>query len=426
MIGHTPLSEHRPGLNRRLDHLAAYPFARLADLLADVAPPHGMKPLSMVVGEPQRSPPSFIHEVMAAHWQDWNKYPLPIGTKDFRAAAGDWLVRRYGLPKGRFDPDTSLLPVTGTREALFQLALLVVSPADGGATPVVLLPNPLYPVYQGAGLIAGAEPVFLDATAETGHLPDLTAIPDSVLERTVLFYLCTPANPQGAIADSAYLEQAIRLARHHGFVLAVDECYAEIYGHTPPIGALTVAAALDPAGPAPWRNLVVLHSLSKRSSAAGMRSGFIAGDPTVIGAFQRLRSYSLAGTPLPLLAAAAALWRDEDHVVETRARYRAAFDAAEAALGQHPGFVRPPAGFFLWLEVGDGERMAQRLWAEQGVRVLPGAYVTAPSPDGRNHGAPFVRIALVHDIPIVADACRRIAQLLLPGASPHLPSVETP
>lgn len=409
-------------LNDRLDRLSDYPFTRLANLLADVGPRANREPIIMSIGEPQHPAPPLIASTLNAHAHDWNRYPPIAGTPEFRAAVRDWLNRRYRLPDGLIDPDRSILPLAGTREGLFMTALLAVPAAKAGQRPAVLLPNPFYAVYEGAGIAAVAEPVFLTVTRETGFLPDLDALDPTLLERTALFYLCTPANPQGAVADLAYLKKAIALARRYDFILAVDECYSEIYDRAPPVGALEAAVAMaardadasgeDRSGDAVLRNLLVFHSLSKRSNAAGLRSGFVAGDPRLVGRFAQLRNYGAAGTPLPALAAAAALWADEAHVEENRALYREKFDAAEAALGGRFGFYRPAGGFFLWLDVGDGEDACRRLWAEGGIRTLPGAYLTRPDPDGVNRGRPYLRVALVHDTATVAMACERIAQIL--------------
>ena len=399
-----------PG-NDRLDRLSDYPFTRLTRLLADVPAAAHRPALSLALGEPQHQPPALIDEVLHANAHLWGKYPPVNGSADFRAAVGAWLSRRYLLPDGWLDPEVSVLPVAGTREALFLTATLAVSESKAGRVPAVLLPNPFYAVYEGAGLLAGGEPVFLSATRDTGFLPDLEALTPELLARTALFYLCSPGNPQGASADAGYLARALTLARTYGFVLAVDECYAEIYTGTPPVGALQVAAAMD-GGERPWANLLVFHSLSKRSNAAGLRSGFVAGDPELIARFSRLRSYANAGSPLPVLAAAAALWGDEVHVEENRARYRAKFDAAAAALAGRFGFYRPDGGFFLWLEVGDGEAACRRLWAEAGLRVLPGAYLSRTGRDGCNPGAAFIRVALVHDTPVIFDACTELARVL--------------
>jgi aspartate/methionine/tyrosine aminotransferase len=402
--------------NDRLGRLTDYPFTRLAALLSGITPRANTSPVLLSVGEPQRQPPAMLEETLRANASLWGKYPPVAGTPEFRAAVGDWLTRRYGLPAGLFDAEASVLPLSGTREGLFLLASTAVPERKAGRQPAVLMPNPFYAPYEGAALLAGAEPVFLPATRETGFLPDLDSLTPELLERTALFYLCTPANPQGAAADAAYLKRAIGLARRYGFVLAVDECYAEIYLDKAPIGALQVAASMEQDGSghggSPWANLLVFHSLSKRSSAAGLRSGFVAGDPALIALFTRMRSYSNAGMPLPVLAASTALWRDEAHVEENRAAYRAKFDAAEAALKGRYGYYRPAGGFFLWLEVGDGEEAARRLWAEGAIRVLPGAYLTHPVPGEPNPGAAFIRVALVQDTDTIAQACAGIARIL--------------
>jgi N-succinyldiaminopimelate aminotransferase len=365
-------------------------------------------PILMSLGEPQHQPPPLLAETLAAHAHEWNKYPPMAGTPELRQAFCDWLTRRYRLSGGALDPARHVLSVAGTKEGLYLLASLVVPRRKAGRRPVVLLPNPYYLVYNGAATMAGADAVFLDATAANGFLPDLAAIPRATLERTALFYLCSPANPQGTVADIEYLKEAIGLARHYDFVLAVDECYAEIYDLIPPPGALAACAALGEG----FGRVVVFHSLSKRSSAAGLRSGFVAGDPDLIAPFAHLRDYGGCQLPLPVQAASAALWRDEGHVEENRARYRRKFDIAEAALAGRYGFYRPQGGFFLWLDVEDGEAAALRLWREAAVRVLPGGY-TARAADGRsNPGARYIRIAVVHDEATLDAAFARIRRVL--------------
>lgn len=403
----------------RLERLGDYPFARLSRLLAGLAP--GRPVINMAVGEPQDPPPALIAATLAEKAEAWGRYPPLAGTESFRWAVAGWLNRRYGLPEGWLDPDASLLPLAGTREGLFQAALLSVSELRDRPEPrpAVLMPNPFYAVYEGAAVIAGAEPVFLPCTAATGYLPDLEALPSALLRRTALFYLCSPANPQGVVASAAYLGRALALARQHGFVLAVDECYSEIYDSEPPPGILAVAAQeagresrTEKNRAAIWANLLVFNSLSKRSSAAGLRSGFVAGDPSLIQAFQRLRSYAAAGTPLPALAAAAALWNDDAHVIEIRAGYRQRIDVAQQELGGRFGFQRPAGGFFAWLAVGDGEAAARKLWQEEGVRVLPGGYLGRTVADGTHPGAGFIRVALVHDLETVREGCRRLRRCL--------------
>lgn len=401
-----------PDLNDRLGGLSEYPFPRLTALLADVKPRANTPPTILTIGEPQNQPPALMLAAMASASTQWGKYPPVAGTPEFRAAVSTWLDRRYQLPPGMVETDRAILPVSGTREALYLLAQMVVPAEKAGKKPVVLIPNPFYAVYQGAAVMAGAEPVFLDGTRETGFLPDLDAVPEEIWARTSLFYLCTPANPQGAVASLDYLKRAINLARTFGFVLAVDECYAELWDKAPPPGALQAALALGGG----LTNLLVFHSLSKRSSAAGLRSGFVAGDPDLIRTFTHLRNYSLPGMPLPVMAAATALWQDETHVELNRQLYRANFDVAEAALAGRLGFYRPDGGFFLWLDVGDvcdsGEEAARRLWQEGAIRVLPGAYLTQPNAAGFNHGHRYIRVALVHDTETMARSLDQLGRIL--------------
>jgi N-succinyldiaminopimelate aminotransferase len=310
------------------------------------------------------------------------------------------------------DPDRNILPAPGSREALFQVALSAVALKANGAPPTVLIPNPFYHVYAGAAAAAGAEPVFVPAGPESGFLPDYERLPAALLDRAALAFLSTPANPQGAVADLARLESLLTLARRHGFVLAVDECYAEIYDRAPPPGALEAAARLGGG----LDHLVVLHSLSKRSSVPGLRSGFIVATADMIRRGLQLVNYGGAGVPLPVLAASAALWREETHVAENRAKYRRNMDAAERILGNSLGFRRPAGGFFLWLEVGDSEAAARRLWAEAGLRVLPGAYMGRADAQGRHPGQRYIRVALVHEPEAVVEALTRLAGTLAPQA----------
>lgn len=399
-------------LNPYLGNLPGNPFDRLRALLDGVAPPADLRPLVLSVGEPQHPTPPMIDEALAANGHLWHRYPPLDGTPEFRAAVGAWLARRYALPDGAFDADRQVLPVAGTREALFLMAGLVVpGPLAGipNERPVVVMPDPHYHVYTGAAVMSGADSVFAPAVRDTGFLPDLDALDADTLRRAALVYLCSPANPQGAAAGLDYLRAAVRLARRHDFVLAMDECYAEIYDRAPPPGALQ--ACVDSSGAADFTNVVVFHSLSKRSSAAGLRSGFVAGDPVLIDKFRWLRSFGGPTVPTPVLIASTRLWQDEAHVEENRALYRAKFDVAERLLGGSLGFYRPPGGFFLWLDVGDGEAAAKRLWAEAALRVLPGAYL-AHGGDGANPGAPYIRVALVHDPATATEALERMARVL--------------
>ncbi|MGD9507242.1 MAG: aminotransferase class I/II-fold pyridoxal phosphate-dependent enzyme [Geminicoccaceae bacterium] len=391
--------------NDRLEHLAEFPFRRLAALLAREPAPAGPT-LDLALGEPRHAPPALLAETVAAHAQLWNRYPPVLGTPEFRAAAAEWLTRRFALPPGAVEGDRHICPLAGTKEGLYLLPSLVTS---GRGNPAVLMPDPVYAVYFGGATMAGAEPVLLPATAETGFLPDLDALSPTLLDRAVLFYLCTPANPQGAVADLDYLRKAVRLARRHGFLLAVDECYCELWDQEPPPGALEAALAEDGS----LDQVVVFHSLSKRSSAPGLRSGFVAGDPAVIRDLVRLRAYASPVQPLPLLAAATALWRDEGHVEANRALYRAKFDLAERRMSNRFGFYRPAGGFFLWLDVGDGEAVCRRLWTEGGLRVLPGAYLSGGDP-ATSPGRPYIRVALVDEAATVDQALARLCAVLDP------------
>jgi N-succinyldiaminopimelate aminotransferase len=394
-------------LNDRLNGLSDYPFQRLAALLGGVgaASPAGGEPIVVSIGEPQHEPPALLARELAKAQGLWGKYPPINGTPEFRQAVAQWLTRRYRLPPGMIEPDRHILPVAGTREALFLAAALSIPETVRGQRPAVLLPNPFYQVYVGAAVMAGAEPVFVpDAEGQ----PDFSSLPDSQLGRAALAFLCSPANPQGTVAGLSRLKDSIQLARRFGFTLALDECYAEIYGQTPPPGGLEACAALGGG----LENVLVFHSLSKRSSVPGLRSGFAAGCPELIAAFQRLRSYGGATVPLPVIAASTALWQDETHVEANRKLYSAKFDLAEQHLKGRFGFARPEGGFFLWLDVGDGEAAAKRLWQEGGIRVLPGAYLARDGQDGVNPGRRFIRVALVHDLDTTARALSRMSEIL--------------
>ena len=395
-------------INTRLDELADNPFTKLRGLLDGVTPRVNEGVLPWAVGEPQHQPPAMLARILAEKADLWNRYPPPNGTPEYRAACAQWLARRYHLPPGMISGERHVLIANGTKEALFLTPQMAVPPQKAGRQPTVLLPNPYYNVYTAGAGLAGAEPVFLDCTKETGFLPDLDAIPEPILARCALFYLCSPANPQGAIADLAYLKKAIALARAYDFVLAMDECYGEIYDHAAPPGALEACAQLGGA----LDKVLVFHSLSKRSSAAGLRCGFIAGDPYLIERLAHLRSFAAAQVPLPIQEAAIALWGEETHVEANRAAYRRKFDIAQSLIGERFGFYRPDGGFFLWLDVGDGEKAALTLWRDAAVRVLPGAYTSRTNPGSPNPGQNYIRVALVHDDATIEAGMRRLCRVL--------------
>jgi aspartate/methionine/tyrosine aminotransferase len=394
----------------RFSDLPDYAFPRLRALL-DPHPP-GAEPLSMSIGEPRHPFPAFVTEILAAEAAGWGRYPPNEGTPALRAAIAGWLTRRYGLTADRADPETCVLPLNGTREGLFMACLALCPESKRGGRPAVLMPNPFYQCYAAAALAAGAEPVFLNATEATGHLPDFGAVPADVLDRTALVYLCSPANPQGAVASAAYWRDLLGLAEKHGFRVLADECYSEIWRHSPPPGALEVAQA---AGADPER-VLAFHSLSKRSNLPGLRSGFVAGGPKAVAAIARLRSYGGAPSPAPAQAVAAAAWADEAHVVANRALYAEKYAIADEVLQGLPGYRSPEAGFFLWAMVGDGEKAASRLWREAGVRTLPGAYLARPTAAG-DPGAAWLRVALTPPPAALRRGLAALATVLAEGAA---------
>ena len=393
-------------LGGRFADLPPYPFARLRGLLAQIPP--GGPELVMTIGEPRHAPPGFALEALSRAAAGFGRYPPTEGPLGYRQAAADWLTRRFALPPGFVDPQKHVLALSGTREGLFMAAVALVPARKNGKIPAVLLPNPFYQCYAAAAVAAGAEPIFVPATAETGHLPDYASLPAEIWARTAFVYLCTPANPQGAAASRAYLADLLARTAKAGAVLASDECYSEIYDREPPTGALEVAAAGGG-----MENLLVFHSLSKRSNLPGLRMGFVAGGEKLVAEMARLRAYGGATVPTPLAAAGEAAWRDEAHVVENRRLYREKFDLADQILANLPGYARPEGGFFLWLKVGAGEETAVRLWRHHGLRVLPGAYLARDSdgtlggPKG-NPGAAYIRVALVEDL----DATRQGLEIL--------------
>lgn len=396
--------------NPVLDGLPENAFPRLANLIAGIQPGGNAPPILMSLGEPQHPVPAFIGPILAARVAEYGKYPPIQGTDSFRAAVAAWLNRRYGLARHPVRTEGHILPLNGTREGLFSIAFLVSPPQKDGRQPAVLMPNPFYQCYAGAALAAGTEPVYLDALRENGFLPDLDALNPDLLSRTSLFYMCSPANPQGSVASPEYLQRLVRLARQYDFVLALDECYSEIYTQTPPPGGLRAASDLAQDGAQePYANVLVFHSLSKRSNLPGLRSGFVAGDTRLIARFRNFRAYIGPTNPLPADAAATAAWSDEAHVQENRRLYAQKFDAADEILQGRFGYARPAGGFFLWLDAGDGEAAALKLWRSAGVKVLPGKYLSRGSV-----GDPYIRVALVGPLDETRDGLRRIRRTLEP------------
>jgi len=373
----------------RFSDLPEYAFPRLRSLLDAHAP--GGDIVHMTIGEPKHAFPPWIADVIAENADGFGVYPPNDGSPELLGEIAAWIARRYGVA---VDPCTQVMALNGTREGLFNAAIALCPEKTARAErPVVLIPNPFYQVYAVAAAAVGAEPVFVSATAETGFLPDYSSLPPEILNRVEIAYLCSPSNPQGAVADRDYWANLIALAEKYDFRIFADECYSEIYRTTPPPGALEVATE----GGADPDRVVIFHSLSKRSNLPGLRSGFVAGGEESIRRIKQLRAYSGAPLPLPLQRAAQMVWANEEHVEENRALYQHKFTAADEIFSGVKGYHGPEAGFFLWLPVEDGEAAALKLWQQTGVRVLPGAYLARDAAGG-NPGKKYIRVAMVAPI----------------------------
>ena len=379
---------------KRFSELPEYAFPRLRRLLDTHAP--GGDVIHMSIGEPKHAFPAWITDVIAENAAGFGNYPPNEGAPELRAAMADWVGRRYGA---KVDPETEIMALNGTREGLYNSCIALSPEEKRGQKPVVLLPNPFYQCYAVAALAAGAQPVYLPADPENDFLPDFGAVPAEVLDRTTVAYLCSPSNPQGAVATHDYWAHLIGLAEQHDFRIFADECYSEIYRDTAPTGAIEVARKV---GADPER-VLIFHSLSKRSNLAGLRAGFVASGPKNLVALKQLRSYAGSPLPLPLQRAAERLWADETHVQENRALYAEKFAIADQIFEGVPGYQPPQAGFFLWLPVDDGEAATLKLWRETGVRALPGAYL-AREANGHNPGATYIRVR--HGGPKIRNAAR--------------------
>jgi len=395
-------------MNQDLDRLQPYPFEKLNRLKAGITPPAGLEHIALSIGEPKHQPPKFIAEELISHLHGLANYPLTKGRIELRQAIADWLTRRFALPSGSVDAERHVLPVAGTREALFAFAQVVVERND---KPLVVMPNPFYQIYEGAALLAGAEPWFLNTTARNGFLPDYDAVPESVWQRCQLLYLCSPGNPTGAVTDIATMQKLIALADRFDFIIASDECYSELYfdEQTPPPGLLQAAAAM---GRNDFHRCVVFHSLSKRSNLPGLRSGFVAGDAQILERFLLYRTYQGCALPPPTQAASIKAWQDEKHVVVNRDYYRQKFAAVIEILKPVIAVEQPAGGFYLWLKTpGNDTDFTRELFAKQNVTVLPGSYLSRDA-HGHNPGAGYVRLALVAEMDECVEAAQRIHEFL--------------
>jgi N-succinyldiaminopimelate aminotransferase len=393
------------GLTGRNQHAGVRsPFVRLTELLAGIEP--GKPLINLSVGEPRHPMPSFVSPVLATHIGGFAKYPMLRGTDRFRAAAANWLGRRYKLPRA-VDPAKEILVLNGSREGLF-LASIAAKRILGerGGKPAIIVPNPFYPAYGAGAEVTGCELVALPAHAESNFIPDYDSIPDETMKRAIAIYLCSPANPQGSVLPRETLEKVIARARKFGTYVFADECYSEIWlGDKVPTGALEACGAN-------FDNVVAFNSLSKRSNLPGLRCGFAAGDEKFIAAYAELRNVSAPQVPEPLQEVAVAAYSDEYHVEDTRKLYRQKFDLADKLLGHRFSHKRPEGGFFLWLDVtefGDDEAAAKMLFKDAGLRVVPGSYLARTGADGKNPGAGYIRVALVDDLKITEQALTRLA-----------------
>ncbi|MEN9425632.1 MAG: succinyldiaminopimelate transaminase [Pseudomonadota bacterium] len=394
-------------MNPDLARLQPYPFERIRALLDGITPP-ALPMVSLAMGEPKHPTPDFIHEAIKANLEGLANYPLTKGNLGLREAIAGWLTRRFQLPEGSVDAERHILPVNGTREALFAFAQTVVKRS---ADASVVMPNPFYQIYEGAALLAGAQPVFLNCTQENGFIPDFAAVAPEVWQRCQLLYICSPGNPTGAVMPLETLQQVLRLAEQYDFIVASDECYSELYVDEtqPPAGLLQAAAQM---GNTAWKRCVVFHSLSKRSNAPGMRSGFVAGDADVLQQFLLFRTYHGCAMPPPFQAASTAAWNDEAHVLLNRELYRQKFTAVMEILAPVMAVEMPAAGFYLWPKTPvDDATFTRELFARAHVNVVPGSYLSREA-DGLNPGAGRVRLALVASLEACIEAAGRIRHVV--------------
>ncbi len=400
-------------MNPDLALLQPYPFERLAALKAGTQPPANVAHINLSIGEPKHQPPDFVAQTLISHLHGMASYPVTKGSPELRQSIGDWLVARFAL--NAIDMETQVIPVNGTREALFAFAQAVI---DRTRDPMLLMPNPFYQIYEGAALLAGAQPWFMNTTAANGYLPDFDAVPEDVWQRCQLIYICSPGNPTGAIIPEAELHKLIALADKHDFIIASDECYSELYpiDAEPPVGLLQACASLGRHG---YERCVVFHSLSKRSNLPGLRSGFVAGDANVLKDFLRYRTYHGCAMPPATQAASTRAWQDEAHVRDNRALYQEKFTAVLDTLQPVIDVHAPEAGFYLWMKTPCSDtEFARQLYSEQNITVVPGSYLSRDTDSG-NPGHNHVRMALVAPLEECIDAARRIKHFLqnLNGAS---------
>ncbi|RIX76091.1 succinyldiaminopimelate transaminase [Acidovorax cavernicola] len=402
-------------MNPLLSKLQPYPFERLKRLFAGVTPNPDFAPISLGIGEPKHATPGFIKDALSAGLGALAAYPATAGDLTLRTSFTDWLQRRYSLV---LDPATQVLPVNGSREALFSLAQTVVDASNAGPKPVVMSPNPFYQIYEGAALLSGAEPYYVPSVPARNFAVDWDSVPDAVWVRTQLVFVCSPGNPTGAVMSLDEWKKLFALSDRHGFVIAADECYSEIYFRDePPLSGLEASAKL---GRPDFKNLIALTSLSKRSNVPGLRSGFVAGDAALIKGFLLYRTYHGSAMSGAVAAASIAAWGDESHVVDNRAQYRAKFAAVTPLLEPVLDVRLPDASFYLWAGVpevwaGDDEAFARDLYAQYNVTVLPGSYLARETDHSANPGRGRIRMALVAETAECVEAAQRIVRFVKDG-----------
>ncbi|MHB1676948.1 MAG: succinyldiaminopimelate transaminase [Sulfuriferula sp.] len=395
-------------MNPYLNCLQPYPFQKLRELFADISPSAEYKPINLSIGEPKHATPDFIKQALTANLDGLASYPLTAGIPQLRLAIADWIARRYGIETPNYE--SQILPVNGSREALFAFAQTIVDPCF--VEPVVISPNPFYQIYEGAALLAGAKPYYLPTLAENGYRMDFSTVPEALLKRTQLVYVCSPGNPTGHVMSLDEWGELFALSDRYGLVIAADECYSEIYfnENQPPLGALQAAHQL---GRDDYKNLLMFSSLSKRSNVPGMRSGFVAGDADLIAKFLLYRTYHGSAMSPSVQMASIAAWNNETHVIENRRLYAEKFAAVLPLLNAVTATAMPDAAFYLWLQVANGDDIAfaRQLYRDYHVTVLPGSYL-ARDFEGINPGRGFVRIALVAALAECVEAATRIVHLI--------------
>ena len=399
-------------MNPELDKLHPYPFEKLAELKKRVIANPKLAHIALSIGEPKHQPPEFVLDYLRQDLSGVSAYPLTKGIPELRQTIVNWLTTRFKLPDGSLDAAQHVIPVNGTREALFAFAQAVIDRNhDPLKAPLIVMPNPFYQIYEGAAFLAGAEPFYINTTADNNYLPDFDAIDDETWKRCQLLYICSPGNPTGAVINKVTLQKLITLAEKHDFIIASDECYSELYfdESKPPVGLLEAAAEM---GNTDYSRCVVFHSLSKRSNLPGLRSGFVAGDKNVLAQFLKYRTYHGCAMPVHHQKASIKAWQDEKHVEENRALYQKKFTDVLEIIGTSLDVSMPDASFYLWAKTpASDEDFAQRLFAEQNITVLPGSYLSRDA-NGINPGSGHVRMALVASYEECIEAAKRISQFM--------------